>query len=367
MLLQLASGLQTYAAIKLLIPYQKQTHPFLAILRDSQVSLQVIPVDKEKVLDWLRQHLEENQCDIILTGKVPDDVLILKVLNKLSYKPAFYSRIGTNILQKWREKFYRLKWLEIWQEYRHYQKLFSVCQAVFAVNHGVAKSVKFFLSKAQQAKVFVVPNPTLPNDLTKFLSADAFLHSHPWLAEKATAVKKTPLLVAVGRLSKVKNFGLLLKAFAKVRERMPVHLWLIGEGKERGALERLARRLQIIENIEFIGFVDNVFAYLQHADALVLTSLREGSPNVLIEALALGVPVVATDCPSGPREILQAGKYGHLVPVNDVKALSNAIFLVLSTPKHPDALRQAAWPYTLARSAAAYWQVLSATDNKNQQ
>ncbi len=367
MLLQLALGLQTYATIKLFIPYQKAAHPFLTVLRDSQVFLQIIPVDKEKVLDWLWQHLEEKRCNIILSGKVPDDALILEVLNKLSYKPAFYSRIGTNILQKWLEKFYRLKWLEIWQEYQHYQKLFSLCQAVFAVNHGVAKSIKIFLSKAHGAKVFVVPNPTLPNDLTKFLSADAFLQSPLGLADKKASVQKTPLLVAVGRLSKVKNFSLLLKALAKIRQKMPVQLWLIGDGKERSALERLARRLKISDSVEFVGFVDNIFAYLHHADALVLTSHREGSPNVLIEALACGVPVVATDCPSGPREILQAGKYGYLVPVNDVNALCKAIMMVLTTPKHPNVLRQAALPYTLAHSAAQYWQVLLATYSKNSQ
>jgi glycosyltransferase involved in cell wall biosynthesis len=350
MLLHLAEGLTPYAQVKLLLPADKMAHPFVTKVKKSTLALVPIPVTKAHFVPWLLNYLQENPTDIIFTGKVTDDALLLPVWPQLAYQPACYSRVGTDIVQKWREKFFRLKWLDIWQEYRYYQAIFAVYRGVFAVNHSVAKSLQTFVTKAYQAKIFVVPNPTLPNNLPHLLTAVS--------ARDSSA---PPLLVAIGRLSKVKNFALLLKAIAQLRAKLPLRLWLLGDGPERRRLERLAVRLQIADYVDFKGFVANVFDYLPQADLLVLTSRREGSPNVLIEALACGVPVVATDCPSGPREILQNGRLGTLVPVNDVNALANAIFSALNAPKQPDVLKQAAQVYSQAHSAACYWQVLSAT------
>ncbi len=109
------------------------------------------------------------------------------------------------------------------------------------------------------------------------------------------------------------------------------------------------------------GFVGNPYAYMAGSALFVLSSAWEGSPNVLTEALALGIPVVSTDCPSGPREILQGGRFGRLVPVGDAMALADAIEATLENPPAAEFLRQAVGPYRSESSALAYLEVLGLT------
>jgi glycosyltransferase involved in cell wall biosynthesis len=138
-------------------------------------------------------------------------------------------------------------------------------------------------------------------------------------------------------------------------------LVILGEGGERAGLTQLARELQVSDAFALPGHVDNPYAYMARANVFVLSSRWEGSPNVLTEALALGTPVVATDCPSGPREILRGGALAPLVPVGDVSALADAIVLTLEQPAQPETLRAATSEYTLATSAQRYLEVLGLT------
>lgn len=147
---------------------------------------------------------------------------------------------------------------------------------------------------------------------------------HPWFAQG-----EPPVILGVGRLAYQKDFGTLLRAFANLRERMPARLVIVGEGHERGSLEELARDLEVAQDVDLPGFDANPYRYMARAAVFALSSRYEGLPNVLIEALTCGTPVVATDCPSGPREILLNGLGGPLVPVGDVEAMSRALFQVL--------------------------------------
>lgn len=146
---------------------------------------------------------------------------------------------------------------------------------------------------------------------------------------------KGPLIVAAGRLSSQKGFDLLLRALRLVLEETSVRLLLLGEGPERASLERLAQDLGVAPYVSMPGFTPHLPAYLANADLFVLSSRWEGLPTVLIEALAAGVPVVATDCPSGPREILEGGRWGRLVPVEDIQALAQAMLAQLRNPLPP--------------------------------
>lgn len=137
------------------------------------------------------------------------------------------------------------------------------------------------------------------------------------------AVDGEPVVLAVGRLDVQKDHATLLRAFARLR--CDARLLLLGEGPERAALERLSRDLGIAERVSMPGFVDNPFPYLQRATVVAHPSRWEGLPNVLIQAVALGAPVVATDCAGGSREILEDGRIGPLVPVGDVPALAAAL------------------------------------------
>lgn len=134
-----------------------------------------------------------------------------------------------------------------------------------------------------------------------------------------------PVVVGVGRLSSEKDFSTLIFAFAKASKTVPANLLILGDGEERGVLEALVRSLGLAQHVRMPGFVENPFAYLRQAAVFVLSSRYEGLPNALLQALAVGVPVVATDCPSGPSEILESGRLGRLVPVGDVEAMAAAI------------------------------------------
>jgi glycosyltransferase involved in cell wall biosynthesis len=129
---------------------------------------------------------------------------------------------------------------------------------------------------------------------------------------------------------------------------------IIGRGKLHDELITLANELGVNRDVDLTGFKPTPYRFMAHAAVLAFTSLWEGNPFVLPEALAVGTPVVATDCPSGPREVLQNGRYGHLVAVGDVKALAESILKTLQAPLSADTLREAARPYAIERSTSAY-------------
>ncbi|MEX1081493.1 MAG: glycosyltransferase [Halofilum sp. (in: g-proteobacteria)] len=138
-----------------------------------------------------------------------------------------------------------------------------------------------------------------------------------------------PVIVAVGRLSQQKDYSTLIRAFSRVRKVIRARLVIVGEGKDRGALEALVGELHLEADVALPGFAENPYAWIAHADVFTLSSRWEGLVNVVIEALALGVPIVSTDCPSGPREILDGGRYGELVPVGDYEELAAALVRAL--------------------------------------
>lgn len=148
------------------------------------------------------------------------------------------------------------------------------------------------------------------------------------------------IIVACGRLSAQKDFGTLLRAVAQVEERIPVRLRLLGEGPDREALGRLAAELGISHIVDFLGFQANPFGHMASADLFVLSSRFEGFGNVIVEAMACGAPVVSTNCPHGPSEIIRHGVDGLLVPVGDARALAAAMGDVLGDPELHASLRE---------------------------
>ena len=142
------------------------------------------------------------------------------------------------------------------------------------------------------------------------------------VTESWFAPGEPPVVLGVGRLAPQKDFSLLLRAFAAMRAKTDCRLVIIGEGPERARLEALATELGVSADVELPGFRTNPYSYMARASLFVLSSRYEGLPNVLIEAQACGVPVLATDCPTGPREILLGGSAGVLVPVGDVEAMA---------------------------------------------
>lgn len=144
--------------------------------------------------------------------------------------------------------------------------------------------------------------------------------------------RERPLVVACGRLAPQKGYPDLLDAFAEVHRDLGAHLWILGEGPERAALEHRIARLGLAGAVRLLGFQNNPYPYMAAADLFVLSSLHEGFGNVLVEAMATGTPVVATDCPHGPAEIIRDGENGLLVPPADPRALAGAMRRVLTDP-----------------------------------
>lgn len=128
--------------------------------------------------------------------------------------------------------------------------------------------------------------------------------------------------VAVGRLSEQKHFSLLIKSFRHVHSTLPCRLVILGEGEQRAHLEELIHQLNLDEDVVLVGWCDNPFRIMRAADIFVLSSLYEGFPNVLLEAMAVGLPVISAKCPSGPAELLEEGEFGILVPPDNVHALA---------------------------------------------
>jgi glycosyltransferase involved in cell wall biosynthesis len=194
---------------------------------------------------------------------------------------------------------------------------------VVAVSHGVARGISQ-ASGLPLSRIRVIYNPVIS---AEFLAHAQERPDHPWLAPG-----QPPVILAVGRLAPAKDFATLIKAFAEVVRSRPARLLILGEGEERTALAALAAELGVAEHVGMPGFRENATAYMAAAAVFVLSSAWEGLPTVLIEALAAGTRVVSTDCPSGPREILQDGRLGPLVPVGDAPALAQAIVQTLDQP-----------------------------------
>ena len=186
---------------------------------------------------------------------------------------------------------------------------------VVGVSAGVAEDLVDVTSLPPN-KVRMIFNPIVTPDIGEKARAPV---QHAWFGNGSA------VFVAAGRLRPQKDFSTLLMAFARVRARRRARLLILGEGPDRGRLEALVQQLGITADVSLPGSTSNPYAYLTHATAFVLSSRWEGLPTVLVEALRCGAPVIATDCPSGPREILADGRYGKLVPVGDVDALADAM------------------------------------------
>ena len=201
--------------------------------------------------------------------------------------------------------------------------------AVVAVSDGVRDDLE------RSAKLKAGIAQTIHNgvDIERVEKLGAEPIEHPWL----TAHRRTPVILSVGRLKPQKAYPTLLRAFAQLRRRRTVKLVILGEGKDREKLEALVEELGLGKDVDLPGFASNPYPFMARADLFVLASNWEGFPNVLIEALAAGCSVVSTDCPSGPREVLDGGRYGRLVPIDDPSAL--ALGIEASLDAEPDAER----------------------------
>lgn len=212
-------------------------------------------------------------------------------------------------------------------------------------SQGAADDLTAFAGLPRE-RIRVVPSPILTADLATRMAQPPQGVDGP--------ADGLPVVLGIGELCARKDFETLIRAFAHLRAARPCRLVILGEGRQRTRLEALVVDLGLGGHVHLPGFVANPYPHLARAALFALTSRCEGMPVALIEALACGTPVVSSDCPSGPRELLQGGRIGPLVPVGDVAALAKAMAATLDAPPPRAVLQGAAAPYAAQHAAGAY-------------
>jgi glycosyltransferase involved in cell wall biosynthesis len=225
------------------------------------------------------------------------------------------------------------------------RRFYRWADAIIVPSHGAAGDLAN-TAGIPLTRIRVVPNPIVTPELVRLAGEGP--------PDQGLRQRHRPIILGVGELCARKDFTTLILAFSRVRRLRPCHLLILGEGRQRSRLEALITQLGLNNDVELPGFVENPYAYMARADLLVLSSNCEGFGNVLAEALAIGLPVVSTDCPSGPREILQDGRFGLLVPIGDANALARAMLATLDNPPDAELLKSAAEPFSVATIANQY-------------
>jgi glycosyltransferase involved in cell wall biosynthesis len=219
---------------------------------------------------------------------------------------------------------------------------------VIAVSSGVADDLAATIGLSRDRIDFIYN----PIDTTAVRQRAEEPFEHPWLAPG-----EPPVVLGVGRLTAAKDFSVLVRAFAELRTQRRARLVILGEGELRPDLQALIAELGLPKDVIMPGFCDNPFVWMRRAEVFVLSSAWEGLPGTLIQAMACGTPVVSTDCPSGPAEILEKGKWGRLVPVGNAGALAQAILATLEDVTRPDVASRAA-DFSIDSAVDGYLRVL---------
>lgn len=299
----------------------------------------------------LASYLKTVRPDAVLTDKDRVNRTAVVAAAMAGYQGRLVVRVGTTVSANLQRRGVFHRTLQYWS-IRH---LYRRAYAVVVPSRGAAVDLTA-LGSFPEGFVRVLPSPVVSEKIPDLAREPI---DHPWFKPG-----ELPVVLGAGELCDRKDFATLLQAFAVVRKDKPCRLVILGKGKKKAELEKLAQDLGVQAQVWFPGFVENPYAYMARAAVFALSSTCEGLPVVLMEAMALGTPVVATDCPSGPREILDHGTLGPLVPIKAPDALATALAHVLTHPADPKALMAAAARYDVRKATDAYLDVLGYRDGQ---
>ncbi|HEX2882728.1 MAG TPA: glycosyltransferase [Polyangiaceae bacterium] len=260
----------------------------------------------------LRRLLRDVQPDLICSVMGPANVVALAAVAGMKSPPAVVLCAQNNpqlAFAGWHP-------LNVAVRYgmrHHYRR----ADAIVALSNGVAQALPQ-LDAGLTGLIHVIPNAALDDSVQELRHAPC-----------PVARPQGQLLVACGRLNEQKGYPVLLDAVQRLNRERPVTLWIVGEGPLRRMLEQRVAQLGIAHRVQFLGFHPNPYPLMAAADVFVLSSHYEGFGNVIVEAMACGAPVVSTNCPHGPGDVIRSGENGVLVPPNDAAALARGVQLVL--------------------------------------
>jgi glycosyltransferase involved in cell wall biosynthesis len=293
----------------------------------------------------LVRYLKKERPDALFAAKHRAIVTAVIASKLAGFKGIVAGNIQTTISAGLKESNIIKRSMYIWMMKTFYKWV----DFIVAVSKGVADDV-IQLTGLNREKVKVIYNPVVTPEI--FDQAHERV-DHPWFIDG-----NIPVILGIGRLTRQKDFHTLVRAFSHVRKTHPCRLIILGEGGDLDSLRSLTREVGVEEDVDFPGFQKNPFAWLSKSSLFVLSSQWEGFGIVIVEAMALGIPVVSTDCASGPAEILENGKYGILVPVENPSALAAAISRTLDDPPSPDLLVAASKKYSVPKICEGYVRIL---------
>lgn len=296
------------------------------------------------------KYLVTRKPAVILTPILRHTILAIKA-RRITGVP---SKIFTNIHNTYSMAYAGLSEKKFSSRIRKFQKYYPQCDGRIAVSRGVAEDFSN-LTSIPISSIITIYNPIVTEDL---LQQAAKPLNHPWFRKG-----QPPVILSVGRLEKQKNFPLLIEAFDMLRREKGINcrLMIVGEGSQKNILVERVWRSPFKEDICLHGYSDNPFSLMRGSSIMVLSSSWEGFGNVLVEAMAVGTPVLSTDCPHGPMEILEDGKFGTLVPPGDPAALAMAILNDLRNPRLPEMLKVAAAKFEAGTIARSYLKIFGVT------
>ena len=298
-------------------------------------------------LPALISYLKQERPLVLLSALEDTNIVALVAKQLARVSSSVIVTVHNNLSQEslhasnWKRKFvpYLVPWLYPW------------ANAVVAVSQGVADDLVKLGLRSNNLKV--IYNPIITPEYNRKLQQPL---KHPWFRQG-----QPPVILGVGRLNQQKDFSTLIKAFAEIRRQQAARLMILGEGEERTSLEALIQKLGIAEDVALPGFVDNPYIYMAKAAVLVLSSAWEGFGNVLVEAMAVGTPVISTNCESGPTEILAKGKYGKLVSVGEQAEMAKAIVQSLQEIPQSSIIAQRAQEFSLEKAINSYQYLFSSS------
>lgn len=265
-----------------------------------------------KSLPGLVRYLRQHRPTVLLSTPSRANIVALCAQRLAGIPLRLFIREATTMSQSLRHD----SAFNAWKRLQIVRWLYPSADRIVAISRGVAEDLHHF-AKLPKEKITVAYNPVVTPSLSNQAEQPI---DHPWFASG-----QPPVVLTAGRLSQAKNFDMLIRAFAQNGLHRKARLMILGEGSLRRELECLVTALGLSDAVCLPGFANNPFNYMARSTLFVISSIQEGFCNVIVQAMAVGTPVIATDCLSGPAEILDDGKYGRLVPVGAVEAMAQAI------------------------------------------